>query len=344
MHFHPGWSLWVLVLATCTLLSGCATAIHSVVAPMLDAGIKSAVESNATPESMGVSTAQHRGQDCASLKLQADALILEKAKPEHDAVVAKGLGWHVDAINQVRAEQGCDKPGQARSAIASQVPMYGFCWHTTGESRRHFVSTVFRYADWFADFGGREQQQYSALLRSNYGQSAAAALCQGEDSQRKAEAARQKIWSMYTFANVSNTSVAFTPTTPPPKPQALASAGGALVPTVSRPSATSASSPAQGAFRATFDAVTPAFAQSLGLGSSAGALVIDTEKGSTAEKAGLRPLDVITEVGGQTVQTPADLQAIVGRMRPGYKAAVRVWRQKAMRDMVVEVAAPATTR
>jgi hypothetical protein len=27
-------------------------------------------------------------------------------------------------------------------------------------------------------------------------------------------------------------------------------------------------------------------------------------------------------------------------MRPGYKAAVRVWRQKAMRDMVIQVAAP----
>lgn len=32
---------------------------------------------------------------------------------------------------------------------------------------------------------------------------------------------------------------------------------------------------------------------------------------------------------------------IFTRMRPGYKAAVRVWRQKAMRDMVIEVTAPA---
>jgi hypothetical protein len=211
-------------------------AAHSVVAPMLQSGIRTAAEMNATPESMGVSTAQYRGQDCASLKAQADALNLEKTNPRHEPLVAKALGWRVDAIHQVRAEQGCDKPGQARSAVASQVPMPGF------------------------------------------------------------------------------------------------------------PSPASASAPAQGAFRAKFDAVTPAFAQSLGLESPGGALVIETEKGSTAEKAGLRPLDVVTEVGGQTVQTPADLQAIVGRMRPGYKAAVRVWRQKAMRDMVVEVATPATTR
>ena len=96
----------------------------------------------------------------------------------------------------------------------------------------------------------------------------------------------------------------------------------------SRPFAASTSALAQGAFGATFDAVTPAFAQSLGLESPGGAQVLATEKGSTVERAGLRPLNIITEVGGQAVQTPEDLQAIVGRMRPGYKAPVRVWRKK----------------
>jgi S1-C subfamily serine protease len=96
-----------------------------------------------------------------------------------------------------------------------------------------------------------------------------------------------------------------------------------------------------GAFKASFDAVSPAFAKSLGLESTAGALVIEAGNNATAENAGFRPLDVVTEVGGQMVKTPADLQAIVGRMRPGYKAQVRVWRQKSMRDVVIEVAVPA---
>lgn len=329
-HF-PGLAL---VFSACSLLSGCMAA-HSVVAPMLQAGFESLAEKIETPESMGVSTARYRGMDCAYLNEYAKSL----AATKEQGLSGKITGWNVDAINQVRAEQGCDKPGQARSALASQVPIYGFCWYSDIDSRRHFVSTIFRYADWYADRGEREQQQFRVLLKSSYGQEAATALCQGEDSRPKAEAARQKTLSMYRFANVRNINVSWTPT----KPRAVASgANPSVVASVeSRPSSTLVSSPVQGAFRVKVDAVTPAFAQSLGLASPGGALVIDTEKGSTAEKAGLRPLDIITEVEGQRVQTPADLQAIVGRMRPGYKAAVRVWRQKAMRDMAVEVAAPA---
>ena len=72
----------------CNLLSGCATAIHGLVSPMLDAGIESAVERNATPESMGVSTALYRGQDCASIKAQADSLAIEQKKPQQSALAA----------------------------------------------------------------------------------------------------------------------------------------------------------------------------------------------------------------------------------------------------------------
>jgi hypothetical protein len=328
----------------CSLLSGCATAIHGLVSPMLDAGIQSAVERNATPESMGVSTALYRGQDCASIKAQADSLAIEQKKPQQSALDAKVLGFYVDAANQVLAEQGCNKPGQALSAVAAQVPMFGFCWYTSTESRKHFVSTTFRYVDWFADVGKREEQQFSALLKSSYGQSPDSVICQGEDSQAKAEAARQKTWTMYRFANVSNTNVPWTPNTPAPQPlvaTAKPQAGPDLtaIPVAVRPSPVS--TPVVGAFKASFDAVSPAFAKSLGLESTAGALVIEAGNNATAENAGFRPLDVVTEVGGQMVKTPADLQAIVGRMRPGYKAQVRVWRQKSMRDVVIEVAVPA---
>lgn len=344
MHFFTRINALLTAVLACSLLSGCATAIHAVVAPMLDAGIQSSVARNATPESMGVSTAQFRGQDCTSLKAQADSLTIEKTKPQHDAAVAKGLGFYVDAINQVRAEQGCDKPGQALSAVAAQVPMYGFCWYTSTESRKHFVSSTFRYADWFTDIGKREEQQFSALLKSSYAQSPDNVICQGEDSQAKADAARQKTWTMYRFANVSNTAVPWTPNTPAPQPlvataKPQAGPGLTAIPVAVRPSPESPA--AQGAFRASFDAVTPAFAKSLGFDSLAGALVVEARNNTAAENAGLRPLDVVTEVGGQIVKTPADLQAIVGRMRPGYKAQVRVWRQKTMRDVVIEVATPA---
>lgn len=235
MHLPVRLSWLFFMVSVCLALTGCAMAAYSIMEPMVDAGIKSAANRNATPENMGVSTAQHRGKDCAQLKAEADGLGIEITNPKNDPLVAKILGWQVDAINQVRAEQGCNNPGQGKSALAAQAP----------------------------------------------------------------------------------------------------------IPVVARPVSVSASTLARGGFRTKFEAVTPAFAQSLGLSSTTGALVIETEKGSDAERAGLRPLDVVMEVGGQVVNTPADLQAIVGRMRPGYKAAVRVWRQKSMRDIVIEIAASA---
>lgn len=86
------------------------------------------------------------------------------------------------------------------------------------------------------------------------------------------------------------------------------------------------------------DTVSPGFAQSLGLRQAAGALVIEAEAGSPAQKAGLQALDVITEITGQQVQSPADLQESLVRMRSGFKAQLRVWRNKAMRDVVVTIA------
>ncbi|MDO9195253.1 MAG: PDZ domain-containing protein [Rhodoferax sp.] len=86
------------------------------------------------------------------------------------------------------------------------------------------------------------------------------------------------------------------------------------------------------------DTVSPGFAQSLGLRQATGALVIEAEAGGPAQKAGLQALDVIMEITGQQVQSPADLQESLGRMRSGFKAQLRVWRNKAMRDIVVTIA------
>jgi TPR repeat protein len=87
------------------------------------------------------------------------------------------------------------------------------------------------------------------------------------------------------------------------------------------------------------DAVPPGFAKSLGLPKALGALVVDVQTASTADKAGLQALDVIVEITGQQVQSPGDLQESLSRMRPGFKAPLRVWRNKAMRDVVVEIGA-----
>jgi serine protease Do len=71
----------------------------------------------------------------------------------------------------------------------------------------------------------------------------------------------------------------------------------------------------------------------VGLSSTQGAWVIDTVKGSAADKAGIKPLDVIVEVGGQEVASAQDVADISARMRVGYKATVSVWRNQAKRDV-----------
>lgn len=80
-------------------------------------------------------------------------------------------------------------------------------------------------------------------------------------------------------------------------------------------------------------AVTPSYAQAAGLPAARGAWVIDTVKGSAADVAGIKPLDVIVEVAGQEIDNTADLVAISGRMRAGYKTTVSLLRKQQRHDV-----------
>lgn len=91
---------------------------------------------------------------------------------------------------------------------------------------------------------------------------------------------------------------------------------------------------------AALEPVTPTLARSLGLQSARGALVAAS---AAPTATGLRAQDVIVEIAGQQVQTPAELRAIVGLMSPGYQAPARVWREGAMVETVVVVAGPQAT-
>ncbi len=52
-----------------------------------------------------------------------------------------------------------------------------------------------------------------------------------------------------------------------------------------------------------------------------------------ADQAGIKPLDVIVEVGGQEVATTQDIADISSRMRVGYKTTVSVWRDQSRHDV-----------
>ena len=83
--------------------------------------------------------------------------------------------------------------------------------------------------------------------------------------------------------------------------------------------------------------VTKELAESFGLSKPSGALVSSVEKGSPADKAGIEVGDIILRFDGKTVNSSEDLPRLVGSTRPGSKAAVRVMRNKATREVSVVV-------
>jgi len=72
--------------------------------------------------------------------------------------------------------------------------------------------------------------------------------------------------------------------------------------------------------------VNQALAQNFGLKSPTGALVAAVEKGSPAEKAGLKPGDVILKFDGKEISRSSDLPPMVSALKPGSKVTLEVWR------------------
>jgi serine protease Do len=69
------------------------------------------------------------------------------------------------------------------------------------------------------------------------------------------------------------------------------------------------------------------FADSFRLDTVEGALVSNVERGSPAEKAGLKSGDVIRKIDGQPVISSGELTAVVSNSRPGQKVTLEVWRE-----------------
>lgn len=80
-------------------------------------------------------------------------------------------------------------------------------------------------------------------------------------------------------------------------------------------------------------------ASALGLKEPSGALVAAVQKGGPADRAGIRPGDVIVSLGGQPVQNAADLARLVGSTRPGETVNAEVWRKAERLALKVRVEA-----
>ncbi|WP_374521787.1 Do family serine endopeptidase [Hydrogenophaga sp.] len=78
-------------------------------------------------------------------------------------------------------------------------------------------------------------------------------------------------------------------------------------------------------------------AESFGLSSPHGALVAEIEPGSPADKAGLRPGDVILRLGDEPIHEVADLPAAVGQAQPGDRVALALWRERRSLNVTLEL-------
>src|SRR5690606_13334408 len=84
--------------------------------------------------------------------------------------------------------------------------------------------------------------------------------------------------------------------------------------------------------------VTPDIAQSLALKDASGALVSEVVQGSPADKAGIRPGDVITSLNNQSVKSSTDLQNAIGLLRVGETVDVGIIRDGKPRKVTAVIA------
>jgi S1-C subfamily serine protease len=73
--------------------------------------------------------------------------------------------------------------------------------------------------------------------------------------------------------------------------------------------------------------ITPPVAESFKLGGTRGALIAGVLRGGPADKAGIKPGDVLLEVQGKPVADPAAMLNLVAALAPGSAATMKVKRQ-----------------
>ena len=83
--------------------------------------------------------------------------------------------------------------------------------------------------------------------------------------------------------------------------------------------------------------LTPSQAESFKLGSARGALIAGVLRGGPADKAGVKPGDILTEVQGKPVADPAGMLNLIAALEPGQAAKVKLKRQGSDVDATITV-------
>jgi serine protease DegQ len=96
----------------------------------------------------------------------------------------------------------------------------------------------------------------------------------------------------------------------------------------------------RGLFGAAAQDLTPDLSAALGIGLYRGAVITTVEPDSAAERAGLRPGDIITEVDGRMIGNAADLRNRIGLLSPGSAVELRILRNGKRQTLHGELADP----
>ncbi|GAB5519106.1 MAG: trypsin-like peptidase domain-containing protein [Rhodothermales bacterium] len=87
----------------------------------------------------------------------------------------------------------------------------------------------------------------------------------------------------------------------------------------------------------TIEDVTAGFAEQIGLERVTGVYVSNVQPGGAADRAGLRPGDVVLTINGRAVEASNELQSVVARYRPGDALNLEVWRRRALQRIDVRL-------
>ncbi|RZA36284.1 MAG: Do family serine endopeptidase [Lysobacteraceae bacterium] len=73
--------------------------------------------------------------------------------------------------------------------------------------------------------------------------------------------------------------------------------------------------------------ITPELAESFGLGRSSGAIIAGVVRDGPADRAGMRPGDILVAVGGKQVANTGEMLNLIAQLEPGEKAPLRILRK-----------------